>query len=211
MKVLIFDTETNGLLKNGTKTLYEECPRLLQLSFMLYDTINKKILVDMDYYVKHLPETQIEISPVVTSINGITHKHIENGTPIKDVLELFEICHQSCNLCVGHNISFDMHIVKSELYRMKKKLKFRQTYCTMWAGIEKCNILVQGKNGSFYQKWPKLIELNQCLFGDTIKNLHNSKIDTYVTLRIFVKLLDNIDLVDTNRNFRSKLKKYIVN
>ena len=56
-------------------------------------------------------------------------------------------------------------------------------------------------------KYPKLIELHEKLFDKSPNNLHNSFNDILVTLRCFMKLKYNLDLIDDCIKF----KKYSEN
>ena len=43
MIVLVFDTETTGLIKEDTDKIDEQ-PHIVQISFILYDTISKEMI-----------------------------------------------------------------------------------------------------------------------------------------------------------------------
>jgi len=106
---------------------------------------------------------------------------------------------------VAHNLKYDYKMALAELYRLKLEsgddaffrtnaglLSSKPQYCTMCAAQrdKKAKIKAKGKYGKPWDKPPKLEELYNKLFGyDPIQgNLHNSLIDSIVTLRCFYRL-----------------------
>ena len=124
------------------------------------------------------------------------------------------------NLEILSNIEFDLNMIKVEISRIinenqvtpeqlklyKYNLHFLNNYknisCTLKESIKFCNIHVINKSGKPYLKYPKLIELHDKLFNETPKNLHNSFNDILVTLRCFMKLKYDIDLIDNCMTFK---------
>jgi DNA polymerase III epsilon subunit-like protein len=222
MKVLVFDTETTGLPQ--TKIINEETlekwPHIVQFSFAMFDTDTKSIIKFKDFIVK-LPN-KIEISQDSINIHGIT-KDISNekGFDINIVIKTFFEYLEESELLVGHNISFDINMLYIELLRIiykkehsqddifdfKKKLhklaNYKNIYCTMQESIDLCAIKKINKKGEEYNKFPKLIELHEKLFGTIPKNLHNSFVDILVTMRCFMQLKWEIDLLETSDNYNN--------
>jgi DNA polymerase-3 subunit alpha len=128
----------------------------------------------------------------------------------------------SSDMLVGHNISFDINMVKVELLRLiyekdlqksEEEMKsyknnlylltnFKNIYCTMQETIQLCNIKTLDKYGKEYLKFPKLIELHNKLFNSNPNNLHNSLNDILVTLRCFMKFKYNYDLIEDCNKFQ---------
>ena len=93
---------------------------------------------------------------------------------------------------VGHNISFDLSIIKSELFRYNKlklleKFKKINCFCTMKSCVNITKI--KRKNGDY--KYPKLKELYKYIFGSEPKDLHNSLYDTRYTFECLKELYNN--------------------
>ena len=215
MRVLVFDTETTGLPKSkimnpDTLNLW---PHIVQFSYVIYDTILNDIVHSSDSIVKLkdgiiIPEDSIKIHGVTNEISQ------KNGTNIEVILNEFFSHLRNIDLLVGHNVSFDINMIKVELLRFiyetkynileddvktyKYNLHFLTNYknicCTLQDSIKFCDIKTLDKYGKEYQKFPKLIELHQKLFESTPNNLHNSFNDILVTLRCYMKLKHNIDL-----------------
>jgi DNA polymerase III epsilon subunit-like protein len=222
MRVLVFDTETTGLPKSKIMNpdMLNLWPHIVQFSYLIYDTALNDIVESSDTIVKlkdgiTIPEDSIKI-------HGITNESSQqNGINIGLILNKFFYNLRNVDLLVGHNISFDISMVKVELLRFiyetkhniledevkayKYNLHFLTNYknicCTLQESTDLCNIKAIDKYGKEYIKFPKLLELHQKLFESTPNNLHNSFNDILVTLRCFMKLKYSIDLNDTCSTF----------
>ena len=209
MRILVFDTETTGLPKSkiiSPETLHL-WPHIVQFSYVIYDTEVNDIVETSDSIVKI--NDDVFIPEEVIKIHGITNEISKNnGINIIFVLHNFFGHLKTVDLLVGHNISFDINMVKVELNRLIVEngtsiihrwnldllTNFENIYCTMKESIELCNIQLVNRFGKPYLKFPKLLELHTKLFETTPHNLHNSFNDILVTLRCFMKLKYNIDL-----------------
>jgi DNA polymerase III epsilon subunit-like protein len=214
MRILVFDTETTGLPKSkimnpDTLNLW---PYTVQFSYVIYDTNLNDIVVSSDKIVKlkdgiTIPEDSIKIHGITNEISQ------KNGINIESIINEFFSHLRNVDLLVGHNVSFDINMIKVELLRLiyeakiisenevkecKYNLHFLTNYknicCTLQESIDLCNIKAIDKFGKEYTKFPKLLELHQKLFESTPNNLHNSFNDILVTLRCFMKLKHDIDL-----------------
>ena len=228
MRVLVFDTETTGLPKSkiinpDTLNLW---PHIVQFSYVIYDTVLNDIVETCDSIVKL--EDGITIPEDSTKIHGITDEiSKKNGIEIDLILEDFFYHLNNVDLLVGHNVSFDINMIKIELLRIiyenhlnisddeiktiKYNLHFLTNYknicCTLQSSIDLCNIKAINKFGKEYIKFPKLLELHQKLFESTPNNLHNSFNDILVTLRCYIKLRYNTDLNEDCNSFKKIAKK----
>jgi DNA polymerase III epsilon subunit-like protein len=221
MKILVFDTETTGLPKSKIINPYtlNLWPHIVQFSYIIYDTSFNDIIESKDYIVKLASD--IIIPEESTKIHGITNEISTNsGHHIFEILTEFFQHLRSVDKLVGHNIIFDINMIKIELLRIinsnfmhHKKIKlykydfhFLSNYdnisCTLKDSIEFCNIQAIDKQGKQYLKYPKLSELHEKLFNKSPSNLHNSFNDILVTLRCFMKLKHDIDLNDDCDSFK---------
>lgn len=212
MRVLVFDTETTGLPK--TKIMSPDTlnlwPHIVQFSYVIYDINLNDIVGSSNNIVKISEELTIPEDSV--KIHGIT-KDISNmkGSHLNIILKDFFYHLRNVDLLVGHNVSFDINMVKVELMRMiylnesqdETKLyktdlhlltNFKNICCTLKDSIQLCKIETLDKYGKPYFKYPKLVELHQKLFESTPNNLHNSFNDVLVTLRCYVKMKHDMDL-----------------
>jgi DNA polymerase III epsilon subunit-like protein len=220
MRILVFDTETTGLpetryISPDTLNMW---PHIVQFSYVIYDTELNDIIESKNYIIK-LSET-ISIPIESSVIHGITNEISQkSGTSISEVINEFFYYLRNVDKLIGHNIEFDINMVKVELLRFINKKVFspeqiklykydlhylthyKDICCTLKDSIEFCNIQLINKSGKPYLKYPKLIELHEKLFNSTPNNLHNSFNDILVTLRCFMKFKHNIDILKNCKKF----------
>jgi DNA polymerase III epsilon subunit-like protein len=221
--ILIFDTETTGLPKNNwvnfrinnsnsemTTSEVDDFPYIVQLSFILYDNYENKIIVSNNEIIK-IPEN-VEISEGSFNIHKISKESTQENSNrnIDIVLKDFMDAFYKSDIVVAHNISFDRNLILSELMRcyketncedFKKYLKDfyynKKEYCTCSFGSDECKIIKINKNGKQYYVKPKLFYLYNELFNgkniDT-NRLHDAFSDLLLCFRCFYKLRYNKDI-----------------
>ena len=216
MKVLILDTETTGLPK--TKELNDETlelwPYIVQFSYVIYDVQTNEMIKVRDAIAK-LPEGII-MDDFNISIHGITNEQSSSeGVDLPKLLDEFIEDFDNVDLIVGHNLSFDLNVLRCELMRkinneyncFEKEFYYEflhmlkasnKLYCTMMETIDICKIKAVNKYGKKYIKYPKLSELHETLFQTSPKNLHNSLNDVMVCLRCYCKLQHMFDILERN-------------
>ena len=223
MRTLVFDSETTGLSKTQiiSPSTIHLWPHVVQFSYIVFDTESNKIVKIKDSIIK-VPDGFI-ITEENAKIHGITTEiSLAKGVDLLPVLEEFFADFDSADHIVGHNVSFDINMIKAELQRLimnssDEKLQEYLTkintstkfYCTMQETIELCAIELKDKYGRSYKKFPKLVELYQKMFGVTPKNLHNSLNDVIVCLRCFIKLKYEIDIVERSEEVKQMIKDYL--
>ena len=183
MNIIIFDTETTGLLQPELTTLNKQ-PYITEIYAC---KINEefKMLGEIESYLK----PPIPIPQEVIKISGITDEHVE-GAPIfpffyKDLAKFFT----GVDVLVAHNLSFDVGILTNELKRIDKVTKFpwpRHQICT----VERTMHLKGHRM--------KLAQLHEYLLGKTFKDAHRAKQDVHALVRCFHKLTEDnhINLTD---------------
>ena len=203
--VLIFDVETTGLYDK--KKPIEQQPYILQMSYLLYDIAQKRIVKAMDSYVK--VHQSIEIKPEVTAINHCTRELCNDGLPIQTILTNFYYDYHLAETVIAHNYDFDSTLIRIEFQRNWSFLQkitpqglqlFDPSYMSVVGVTKLCTMkdtvqMVKAphkkpkpddvKNGNF--KWPSLIELHTHCYGYVPDNMHNSMMDVFVTLRCLMK------------------------
>lgn len=208
VKLLIFDTETNDMIKTIIKNSKREkiIPYIIQLSWLIYDTKNEKIESKHDYIIS-IPDNVI-ITKNAESIHNIS-KDICNskGIDITEILpkiidDMFYV-----DKIIAHNISFDKSLLEKTMERYSFINPFdsisirKKMICTMnnQELIKKCNILYTRYDGVKTLKFPKLSELHNTLFQDDLliqhsHKLHNAFIDNLILLRCYVFYYHNLDI-----------------
>lgn len=192
MHIIVIDTETTGLIPKGVASRdLSKCPHIIQLSYMIFDTVNFVVVEDYDAIVKL--DDGVEISARSIEIHKITREKSQmSGVPIN--VALFNLrsalIAYNVQLIVGHNISFDVQMMDIECRRTGLSGLFRRDagaagaeadresaalwnsaspipqYCTMENSKDICNNRVQSMYGGFYVRFSKLSEVFTKLFGD---------------------------------------------
>jgi len=224
--VLFFDVETSGLLPPHSSSMVlnqdtlPSFPHILQLSFILFNMISRKVEFHGDYYIK--PPVNVVVPPIVTQLTGITRDLCdEKGICIRNALVEFNTLYLQSDTIISHNMEFDRKMIQVELMRNTDAFvghpnesvlqMFNPIYdnwrgidhfCTMKTSVDLCNIMIPRKNGTgMYKKWPTLKELYFHLFGQTPKNMHNSIVDTLVGLRCYLKIRHDLDMTDSEFDY----------
>lgn len=189
--LLFIDTETSGLpVTKGYNQYYPaqdldkyQNSRIVQISWVVTD-IKGEIISQHDYIIKPknfiIPDDSIKI-------HGISNEKANNeGFDINYVLKnkLYPEL-KTCNKIIGHNIFFDNHIIKSELYRnnlnnIANEYDKKSLGCTM----------IMGKYFLKHYKNPKLTELFKLLFNKDIEGAHNSLVDTVASMKCYFRIIE---------------------
>jgi DNA polymerase III epsilon subunit-like protein len=200
-------------------------PHVVQFSYIIFDTESNEIVKIKDCIIK-VPDG-FTIAEENAKIHGITTEiSLTKGIDLKPVLEEFFADFDTSDHIVGHNVSFDINMIKAEIQRLimnslnlNEVIKLQEYltkintstkfYCTMQETIELCAIELKDKYGRPYKKFPKLVELYQKMFGVTPRGLHNSLNDVIVCLRCFIKLKYEIDIVERSEEVKQMIKDYL--
>ena len=227
MNILVFDTETTGLLPKWTTIAKDNLhlfPYIVQMSWIVYNSETHQI-VEKDFIIK-LPNNVI-MSEECVQIHGITNEMSQKkGVSPMLVIEEFMEDFNSSDKVVAHNLDFDLKLLKIEIMRIincldnatqiKNLVTFqgvlsecKKLYCTMQESIDICKIKSINKNGKEYIKYPRLLELHQHLFNESPIHLHNSLNDAFVCLRCFYKLSFKIDILSVNEDLNNLYNKLL--
>ena len=214
---MIIDTETTGLLPKNMQQLglikeeeLKEMPYITQLSYIIYDIVDKTIVGHYDTYIK-IPK-HVEISEIVTKITGITREKCDTGVDIVVALNQLYDAYKGCDCIIAHNMWFDSRMIRLECRRHYKKLPYIKMTKIMFYNSDKNHVNIQctmfeGTKYCSLKKWPRLANLYQLLFEEDIESygipLHNSLVDVLVCLRCYLKIYQNIEID------KSEFEKYI--
>ncbi len=187
---LIFDTETTGLPKNWNAPItdVDNWPRCVQIAWQLHDDMGRMVSHE-DFLI--IPENY-NIPYDAEQIHGIsTELAMQQGKPLKEVLDLFNKALSKTKFVVGQNLNFDLNIMGCEFHRSNMDTVLNQLpvldTCT-----EKTALLCEipgGRYGKF--KLPTLTELHEKLFNQPFNEAHNATADVEATTRCFLELLRN--------------------
>lgn len=193
--ILGLDTETTGLPDFRAPSDAEHQPHLVQVAMVLLDEhmverASVSLLVRPDGWVS---------GPEALAAHGITEELASAlGVPEKTAANLFaQMAYGSgARLIVGHNVSFDLRIMRIALLRAgftKEKLDAQKpdTFCTMNAASAIMKLPPTEKMlaaGFTKPKPPKLAECIRHFFGEDLEGAHDALVDVRASLRVYQHL-----------------------
>lgn len=192
---LFIDTETTGLPLNNNLpyTDLKNWPYLVQVALIIEDD-NYGILAKRNIILKPNGYT---IPESATKIHGISNERaVKNGEDRDKVISFLDLALYKSDIIIGHNVSFDLNVIKSEIIRIKGienalfKKKKHIVIDTMKMGRNICKI----PNLSFHtrlslpNKYPKLDELYYKLFNKHFNNQHDAMADVQAAYDCYYEL-----------------------
>lgn len=179
--LLFVDTETSGVPIDPTVSFknIDNWPTITQLAWQVYDKEGQ--MWDARNYVvaKGINSEQITEPDYVPKVI----------LPIHVILSRLSNIIRYCDVIIGHNIQYDVHVILSELYRYgmdTDKLSSMQQFCTMKNGVNAC-----GFNTKLGERYPKLQELYSKLFHQPFDNEHDAYCDIKATAECFWTLFSD--------------------
>ena len=183
----------DGLIKEG-ESLYDS--KHLQLMHHINAALRAQNLYqkDVDYILENgevvdqlvsLVNPEKGIDPYVTKLTGITNKMVRTAPKFYELAKRVVKITEDCTF-VAHNISFDSMIMQAELIRSNNsfQLATMKQVCTMKSTTDFCRI-----PGPYGNKWPKLVELHQVLFGTGIPEAHDALVDVEAMAKCYWELI----------------------
>ena len=160
--MLVFDTETTGLLKPGATEMHLQ-PFLTEICILKFGE-DFKITDKFESFVK----PPVPVPDDIIEITGITNEML------KDAPEFPLIYDDLCDFVLGertiyaHNCSFDISILENELARMECELKFP------WPPEQICTV---ERSFAIRNKRLKLSVLYNIATGKEMKHAHRASVD----------------------------------
>ena len=197
MKILFFDTETNGLPKGRNSTNPGDWPAIVQIAWQLLDFRNSShpTCIERKSYVLK-PNEDIVWSDEAAAVHGITQERaFREGLDCNIVLNEFKDTARRATVCVAHNLAFDEPVVKNACIRAgmgSSEWWPRHSYCTM-----KTSALLCGIPGKYVKrpslepfKYPRLAELYVKLYGNESNvRFHDAGEDVECLVQCFQELM----------------------
>ena len=102
--IMILDTETTGLPKNRSSSIYNtnEWPYVLQLSFIIFN--KNSLQIDFSYNKIIKVDDEIIIPQESTNIHGINRQMSNSGINILDALTTLNKYINEVSSIIGHNV-----------------------------------------------------------------------------------------------------------
>ena len=194
MRVLVIDTETNGLpisyvstkksngftnLRSLNELRFEEC-RAIEIAMILVEFEKEKATIIYEW------TTLISQNVPITNsdIHGITEQDVKNNGVHMDVV--FEELSKQLYLAdtiIAHNADFDLQVLASECKRhgwlsLLERIDDKPVVCTMLLGYKTLKLA----------RWPKLVNLYERLTLQKATHAHRALDDCRMCLTCYNKL-----------------------
>jgi DNA polymerase III epsilon subunit-like protein len=205
--ILCFDVETTGLPpKKGNHTY----PYITQLSFILYDMTNSRLIDAYDAYI-NVPQ-EIEITEEITQLTGATREKCDAGVSMADAITAFHEAWMVSSVMVAHNMEFDFKFLQQEYLRNSAVLSDRnipmlfdhpnqwgvypEAYCTMKASIDICKLPKFVRKAKIIPDKTPLIPISEMSGSNIIKSpsieLSNEKCSKKIVKKIPIESTEPI-------------------
>lgn len=171
MLALVFDTETTGLLDNGT-IREDRRPEIIEYSGVIVDLATGETGVPLNLIIKpkrELPQETIDIT-------GLTADMLKDAPPFSEVADQIISQIERAPMVLAHNLSYDKEMVDLEASRLGRAIKWPLGLCT----VEQ-TVFLKG----FRLSQSDLCEL---LTGERMKEAHRAAIDVNALVRISIEL-----------------------
>lgn len=188
--ILVYDTETTGMVRWNEPPTHPSQPRLVQLGLGLYHEDGTEISA-----ISLIVNSKCAIHPEAAAVHGIDDALCEQaGVEPALAISLLNSLAARASIRVAHNVNFDNKIVDIELSAIgSSALHFRSlpSFCTMQASTPICRILKLSPRHSTDYKWPKLSEAYQHFFNEPLIGAHDALSDVRACARIYFHMQRN--------------------
>lgn len=202
MKLLLLDTETNGLPRNRYAPITEpgNYPAILQLSWAIYTVVGKTLVPGPSRDIGLALHPSIAWDTGAAAIHGISEVEARSGTPPAEALTDLATALKTVDAVVAHNLAFDKTIIRAAGYAVGLRTLWPlglQEFCTMKSTKDLVRIPATAKQAQYADlgayKAPKLNELHTWLYGHAYDisgaTLHSAASDTHCLARCIAGLL----------------------
>lgn len=185
INILFTDCESNGFAKFKTPSANQLTGRVISLAWILTDA-NGTSLSQHSYLIRPEGGWRIPQEEWWIKHGFFQSKSLQEGYPIKQVLELFLLDYNKAEAFCCHNIHFDKKLVFAELNRARLITNNQpHEYCTMRDSKHHCGF----KNSVGAIKNPTLSELYFFLFGKEFEGAHSALGDVTAAKECFFELV----------------------
>lgn len=171
-RAMLFDTETTGLIKNGAQRIDKQ-PHIIELFGLTLNESLEETATWQSLFSHHKP-----LDDIIVKITGITDEMIKDAPKFYTKAEELKAFIESCDAVVGHNLTYDMDMVNTEMERSNLKVN--------WPANRICTVE--------QTEWIKgyrlsLGALHEYLFGTGFKDAHRAESDVRAMARCYIELV----------------------
>lgn len=189
LQVIIFDTETTGLLKTKSSDIHEQ-PQIIEYYGM-------RVVHRADGIIEKVAEFETYFKPaktfdeaIITKITGISNAMVKDAPAFfdkhKELLEFYKGAHRM----VAHNCAFDDAMVKNEFLRLAtdELITVDEFNAAIDQIQEMKRLCTVQKTMFFQQRRLTLTNLHQELFGVPFEGAHRARHDVEALFRCYEEL-----------------------
>lgn len=170
--MLVFDTETTGLVENLT-TRFDKQPEIIEFCGSVINPANGKIIEIMDQLIK--PSQRI--TEEITKLNGIDNAMVADAPSFREIALMIRDLIERSDCVVAHNAAFDRDMIDLEFARLKMtKVAWPRIICTVEATLHLTGYRLT------------LSALYELLFKEKFEGAHRAKADAEALIRVVVEL-----------------------
>ena len=186
MIALFFDTETTGLPLWKEPSDDPNQPHVVDLSCELWDVPGVQMIERYDAIVN----IGVPIPEDMTAIHGITDEMAAAGEAPGDVLTEFMRLVAASDLLVGHNVSFDIRMMRIMAARHtgEKWEPLQPSFCTMRKSTNLVKAIKPTAKRPDDWKWPTLTEAMRHFFDEDHGDAHRAAPDCAAARRVYFAL-----------------------
>jgi hypothetical protein len=206
MRILLLDTETNGLPKNHLAPIsdWATYPAILQLSWGIYEIEGRGLRTVATRDIGLALHPSIPWDTGAAAIHGLSEREARSGTPAAAALSELATALREVDCAMAHNLLFDKRVIRAAGYaeaaRDPAHAALKALWppglaevCTMTATRGLLRIPLPSAPESGRWKAPKLNEVYTWIYGHVYDMsgavLHTARSDTHCLERCVAGLL----------------------
>lgn len=169
MKIVVFDTETTGLLQPAIVPL-EKQPRIIELGLVVVE--NGDVLLTHNWLIN----PDCEITAEITKITGISNEDVADKPAFAHYADDTLAAFAGAHACIAHNAPFDVGMVNNEFKRLGREF--------VWP----LNVICSAQEYEpVFGFRPRLIQLFERVMGEPLKQTHRALDDAMALYRALNK------------------------
>lgn len=172
--MIIFDTETTGLIENPALPL-EQQPRIIEIGAIKVNPATLKIEDELSILVN----PGIVLEPIITKITGLTDENLKGQPRFARILPRLVDFWLGAGTLVAHNAAFDLGLLGFELERLDMVRRF--PWCP--EVVDTAEVSATYNNG----RYMKLEKWYEHLFGKPAGQTHRALDDCKLLLACWRK------------------------
>lgn len=184
-RLLVFDTETSGLVKKSENDSRKQ-PYIVQYAHNIVETNGRfwHIEETINKYF-HVP---VHIPKNATEIHGITNNMLVGRVMIYAVLDEILKKMEAVDVIAGHNVAFDMNMLFVEAKRIGEQERVKALEPKLVDTMKESKETVQAKGKTGKLKNPKLVEAYHHFTGRELIDAHDAMADVDATTEVLKHL-----------------------